>query len=83
MEYFTQTVLPKRLHMVTTVQIEEPFGPYADTGHPAYFGPHEVRGVLDRMTGLRVLKSRHKFHQRGDWLQLCQTELEENEVVVV
>lgn len=83
MEFFTQTVLPKRLHMVTTVQIEEPFRPDRNTGHPAYFGPHELRDILDRMTGLRMLRLRHKIVQKGDWLQLCQTELEERDIVVV
>lgn len=82
MEFFTQTVLPKRLQVVTTVQIEEPFG-FGDTGHPAYYGPSQVREILDRMTGLKMLRLRHKIVQPKDWLQLCRTELEEKGIIVV
>ena len=82
MDYFLQTVLPKRSSLVSKIRINKPglrFGSRRPTG----FTPRQIRELLDKLTGLKELRFEFEIPLEGEWLTLLGTELEEKGIVII
>ena len=82
MDFFIRTFLPRRLSLVRKVRIEEPGIDLGKRGM-VQFSPCQIRGLLDKLTGLKELGFEHELPDEGVRKTLLGSELEETGVVVV
>ena len=82
MEYFLQTVLPKRLNLVAKVRIDEPVC-NGETLQRALFTPGQIRELLNQLAGLKELRFKHEISDPEELSRLCETHFEKDGVVVI
>ena len=82
MEYFLQTVLPKRLNLVTKVRIDKPVCS-GETAWRALFTPGQIRELLNKLAGLKELRFKHEISDPEELSTLCGTHFEKKGLVVI
>ena len=76
MDFFTRTVLPHRLSLVSKVRLKGYGYDLANT-FLAIFTARRIRELLDKFTGLKELRFVLPLSPEDEWSTLLRTELEE------